>query len=119
MASMRAGTFTTMSHQDVTSLSSLLFYLAQIRLARILRRRVMIYAQGIGPLRRPAARRLTARTLWGVDCITVRDAESAARIIAPSIPCHWPLAAALAFTKWCRSSARAAWVRCTERLTRA
>jgi len=40
----------------------------------------MIYAQGIGPLRRPAARRLTARTLRGVDCITVRDAESAAEL---------------------------------------
>jgi len=63
--------------QDVTSLSSLLFYLAQIRLARILRRRVMIYAQGIGPLIRPAARRLTAQTLRGVDYITVRDTESA------------------------------------------
>ena len=36
---------------------------AQIRLARILRRRVMIYAQGIGPLRRLAARRLIAQTL--------------------------------------------------------
>src|SRR5207247_740740 len=44
--------------QDVTSLNSLLFYLMQIRLARMLRRRVMIYAQGIGPLLRPAARRL-------------------------------------------------------------
>lgn len=64
--------------QDVTSLSSLLFYLAQIRLARMLRRPVMIYAQGIGPLLRPAARRLTARTLRTVNCITVRDAGSAA-----------------------------------------
>jgi polysaccharide pyruvyl transferase CsaB len=66
--------------QDVTSLSSLLFYLAQIQLARFLRRRVMIYAQGIGPLLRPVARRLTARTLRVVDCITVRDAESAAAL---------------------------------------
>ena len=42
--------------QDVTSLSSLLFYLAQIRFARMLGRRVMVYAQGIGPLLRPATR---------------------------------------------------------------
>jgi polysaccharide pyruvyl transferase CsaB len=63
--------------QDVTSLNSLLFYLAQIRLARGMRRRVMVYAQGIGPLRRPAARRLTARVLRGVEWITVRDPESA------------------------------------------
>jgi polysaccharide pyruvyl transferase CsaB len=66
--------------QDVTSLSSLLFYLAQIQWARFLGRRVMIYAQGIGPLLRPAARRLTARTLRGADYITVRDAESAAEL---------------------------------------
>lgn len=66
--------------QDVTSFSSLLFYLAQIRLALTLRRRVMIYAQGIGPLLRPAARRMTAQTLRGVDYITVRDAGSAAEL---------------------------------------
>jgi polysaccharide pyruvyl transferase CsaB len=66
--------------QDVTSLKSLLFYLTQIRLARTLRRRVMVYAQGIGPLERPAARRLTARVLKGVDLITVRDDESAAEL---------------------------------------
>ncbi len=67
--------------QDVTSLNSLLFYLLQIRLARTLRRRVMVYAQGIGPLVRPAARRLTARVLRGVDGITVRDEESAVLLI--------------------------------------
>jgi polysaccharide pyruvyl transferase CsaB len=66
--------------QDVTSLSSLLFYLAQIRFARLLGRRVMIYAQGIGPLLRPAARRLTAQTLRAVNWITVRDPDSAAEL---------------------------------------
>lgn len=66
--------------QDVTSLKSLLFYLTQIRLAKALRRRVLVYAQGIGPLVRPAARRLTARVLQGVDWITVRDPESAAEL---------------------------------------
>src|SRR5437588_742110 len=40
----------------------------------------MIYAQGIAPLLRPAARRLTAQTLRTVDWITVRDAESAAEL---------------------------------------
>jgi polysaccharide pyruvyl transferase CsaB len=66
--------------QDVTSLNSLLFYLAQIRLARAMRRRVMVYAQGIGPLVKPAARRLTASVLKAVDLITVRDEESAAEL---------------------------------------
>jgi polysaccharide pyruvyl transferase CsaB len=76
--------------QDVTSLNSLLFYLAQIRLARTLRRRVMIYAQGIGPLDRSAARRLTASVLRGVDWITVRDQESAQELRRIGVPAERP-----------------------------
>jgi polysaccharide pyruvyl transferase CsaB len=76
--------------QDVTSLNSLFFYLAQIVLARALRRRVLIYAQGIGPLRHPAARRLTTSVLRRTNWITVRDAESAAELarlgLAPGKP---------------------------------
>jgi polysaccharide pyruvyl transferase CsaB len=62
--------------QDRTSLRSLLYYLAVIQLGLALRRRVMIYAQGIGPLLRPAARRLTGRLLRRADRITVRDDAS-------------------------------------------
>ncbi|MBI3910343.1 MAG: polysaccharide pyruvyl transferase CsaB [Armatimonadetes bacterium] len=64
--------------QDRTSLQSLLYYLAILILACRLRRPAMIFAQGIGPLRRPAAQRLTAAVLQGTQAITVRDAESAA-----------------------------------------
>jgi polysaccharide pyruvyl transferase CsaB len=39
--------------------------------------KTMIFAQGIGPLIRPAARKWTARVLSQVDAITVRDADSA------------------------------------------
>src|SRR5262245_29656484 len=42
--------------QDRTSLRSLLYYLGILQLALAMKRRVMIFAQGIGPLRRPAAR---------------------------------------------------------------
>jgi len=68
--------------QDRTSLQSLLYYLTLLVLARqaVPRRgrRTMIFAQGIGPLIRPAARRVTARVLRTVDAITVRDPASAA-----------------------------------------
>ncbi len=64
--------------QDRTSLKSLLYYLATLTLARRLGARTMVFAQGIGPLVRPASRRLTARVLCAVDAITVRDTDSAA-----------------------------------------
>jgi polysaccharide pyruvyl transferase CsaB len=63
--------------QDRTSLKSLLYYLWTLDMARRLGARTMVFAQGIGPLGRPAARRLTARVLRRVDAITVRDADSA------------------------------------------
>jgi len=63
--------------QDRTSLKSLLYYLSLIHLAKRAGARTMVFAQGIGPLVRPAARRWTAQVLRGVDAITVRDADSA------------------------------------------
>lgn len=63
--------------QDRTSLKSLLYYLFVLDLARRLGARTMVFAQGIGPLVRPAARRWTARVLSRVDAITVRDPDSA------------------------------------------
>ncbi len=63
--------------QDRTSMKSLLYYLAILALAKRMGKKTMVFAQGIGPLHRPAARRLTARVLRGVDAITVRDADSA------------------------------------------
>lgn len=63
--------------QDRTSLKSLLYYLILLDLARRSGARTMVFAQGIGPLDRPAARRWTARVLSRVDAITVRDADSA------------------------------------------
>lgn len=68
--------------QDRTSLKSLLYYLFLLDTARRAGARTMVFAQGIGPLTRPAARRLTARVLSRVDAITVRDADSAELIRA-------------------------------------
>jgi len=63
--------------QDATSFKSLAYYLLVISLAKRYRRRIMLLGQGIGPLRRAISRRLTAKTLAGVDLITVRDPQSA------------------------------------------
>lgn len=63
--------------QDRTSTRSLSFYLFQMKLARWLKKPVMIFAQGIGPLDRPESRVQVAAALKEAAAITVRDAESA------------------------------------------
>ena len=62
--------------QDVTSARSLYYYLSIIALANTLGKRVMIYAQGIGPLRKSLARSTVGRVLNQVSMITVRDHAS-------------------------------------------
>lgn len=64
--------------QDVTGPRSLLYYLGVLETARLLRRPRMIYAQGMGPLQRDWARRLTAKVLDRVQLITLRDSYSRA-----------------------------------------
>lgn len=63
--------------QDTTSLRSLLYYLWVMRLAAKSGRPYMVYAQGIGPLRRPVSRWLVRGALNGARAVTVRDADSA------------------------------------------
>jgi polysaccharide pyruvyl transferase CsaB len=67
--------------QDVTSARSILYYLGIIRLARSLRRKVMVYAQGIGPINGRLNRMLTRCSLNGIAAVTVRDEESRDRLI--------------------------------------
>ena len=62
--------------QDVSSSNSPLYYLGIILLAKLFDKPVMIYAQGIGPLRKKRNRRLTSWILNAVNKITVRDQES-------------------------------------------
>ncbi len=62
--------------QDTTSLASLQYYLGLIVLARLMGRKVFLYAQGIGPLRSRVGRVLTSAVLNRVNMITVRDEES-------------------------------------------
>jgi polysaccharide pyruvyl transferase CsaB len=64
--------------QDVTSVRSLVYYLANIRLARLCGCRVMMYGCGVGPVTSPFGRRLAKSILNRcVDRITLRDPQSA------------------------------------------
>ncbi len=59
--------------QDATSTKSLIYYLAIIKMALVFKKKVMLYANGIGPLNLERNRRLTKRILNKVDLITLRD----------------------------------------------
>lgn len=63
--------------QDATSTRSLLYYLSVIRCAQLLHKPVMLYANGIGPVRRPANRRRVKRVVESACMITLRDHASA------------------------------------------
>lgn len=62
--------------QDVTSTRSLLYYLALMKIGKLYRKPVMIYANGIGPIKKKLNRFLTRKILNKVDLITLRDEDS-------------------------------------------
>ena len=62
--------------QNVTSGRSLYYYLAIIFFALVFGRKVMLYAQGIGPIRGALAHKLMNLIVNRVDLITVRDKGS-------------------------------------------
>lgn len=72
--------------QNTRSLGSIVFYGGQIALAKMLGAKVMIFAQGIGPLTNAAARQLTRKFFGMADLVTVRDDTSAAMLSAWKIP---------------------------------
>lgn len=71
--------------QDYTSTRSLLYYLFIIRLSKALGKKVMVYANGIGPVRRGRNRRLVRRILSRADVISLRDAASAEELRAMGV----------------------------------
>jgi len=62
--------------QDITSVRSPSYYLGIIRIALFLRRKVMIYCQGVGPLTDKKNRAKTAKLFNRCHAITIRDAGS-------------------------------------------
>jgi polysaccharide pyruvyl transferase CsaB len=71
--------------QDQTSTRSLLYYLWIITLARGLGKKVMIYANGIGPVTRESNRRRVKKVVAGADVITLRDAGSKDELLAMGV----------------------------------
>ena len=63
--------------QDLTSTRSLRYYLFIINAARRRGKKVMIYSNGIGPVRKKGNRRKVARVVNRADVITLRDSASA------------------------------------------
>lgn len=62
--------------QDVTSLNSLIYYSAVIALGLLLNKKVIIFAQGIGPLNSKIAKLIVKNLLKYCTCVTVRDENS-------------------------------------------
>lgn len=72
--------------QDVTSKRSLLYYLSILTLGLLLGKRVMLFAQGIGPIHSRFLRKLTQAVCSRVDLITVRDQDSLYELRRIGIP---------------------------------
>jgi polysaccharide pyruvyl transferase CsaB len=62
--------------QDTHSLKSIIYYGGLIALARLLGSKILIYAQGLGPLNKPISQSLTKQFLQLADKICVRDDKS-------------------------------------------
>ena len=62
--------------QDVTSLRNVVYYSGLMRLARLMRKPVVVYAQGIGPLNKKLSRKLARAAVQGAQVVTVRDDDS-------------------------------------------
>jgi polysaccharide pyruvyl transferase CsaB len=72
--------------QDATSLRSLLYYLSLLMIARGRGISTIVYAQGIGPLRRVASRALARVVLSRVDRTILRDTDSYGMARSMGIP---------------------------------
>jgi polysaccharide pyruvyl transferase CsaB len=62
--------------QDTTSLKSLIYYLLIIFLGLFFRKQVIIFAQGIGPIKNPIGQFLTKTLLKHCNYVSVRDIKS-------------------------------------------
>lgn len=62
--------------QDATSPRSVIYYLGIVTIAKMLKKPVIFYAQGVGPISHPLSKKLIDWVVNRVDVITVRDQQS-------------------------------------------
>ena len=62
--------------QDYTSTRSLIYYLMIMRAARFLGKKVMVYANGVGPVSKKANRKRVKKAVEHADLVTLRDPSS-------------------------------------------
>lgn len=68
--------------QDVTSPRNVVYYAGVILMAWLLRKKICIYGQGIGPLNLPLSRFLVKSVVRAADLVTLRDRGSLAELEA-------------------------------------
>ncbi|MBW3637047.1 MAG: polysaccharide pyruvyl transferase family protein, partial [Armatimonadetes bacterium] len=64
--------------QDVTSFRNVVYYTTLLRLAKMMSKKTMVYAQGVGPLNSQKSQKLARAMFGSADVVTVRDPDSAA-----------------------------------------
>ncbi len=67
--------------QDETSTRSLMYYLSIIFFAKVLRKKVMLYSNGIGPVNNDFNKKLIKFVINKIDLITLRDEFSKAELL--------------------------------------
>jgi L-malate glycosyltransferase len=72
--------------QDKTSKRSLKYYAYVIKAAELLRKKVYVYANGIGPILYEANRKLTSDVVKKADIVTVRDSGSMNELVSLGVP---------------------------------
>lgn len=71
--------------QDSTSTRSLMYYLSITALAKLMRKKVMLYANGIGPVRGKRNRRLVKQVVNKADLITLREENSYEELLSMGV----------------------------------
>ncbi|MDD5944535.1 MAG: polysaccharide pyruvyl transferase CsaB [Clostridia bacterium] len=71
--------------QDTTSTRSLMYYLSIIVWAKIMHKKVMLYANGIGPVSKNANRKIVRRVINKADIITLREEDSKKELISMGV----------------------------------
>ncbi len=71
--------------QDTTSTRSIMYYLFIIVCAKFMHKKVMLYANGIGPVSRKKNRNMVKRVLNKVDIITLREEDSLDELVAMGV----------------------------------